>query len=276
MTDEQLRKAKAFKNLHERSGAFVIPNPWDAGSAKILADLGYEALATTSGGLAFSLGRADGAGLVTRTDTLNNAKAILDIVDLPVAADLENGFGDDPESCAETIRLAATIGLVGGSIEDSTGRADDPIYSFEHSLNRVKAAVKAARELPFPFMLTARAENLIHGRIDFKDTMRRIEAFADAGADVLFAPGLNNREEIITAVKTVSPKPLNVIMVRSGILFTVKELEDMGVKRISVGSALYRAAIHAFIQAGEEIRKQGTFTFADDCIAYGKLNTMFL
>src|SRR5512132_4418204 len=181
--DLQAARAERFQSLHARPGAFVIPNPWDAGSAKMLATLGFEALATTSAGFAFSLGRPDAEGAVSRDDTLANVRAIVDATSLPVSADLENGFGNDPDTCAETILLAAAAGLVGGSIEDATGHADNPIYAYDLSVERVKAAVKAARSLPFPFVLTARAENLIDGRPDLPDTIRRLVAFADAGAD---------------------------------------------------------------------------------------------
>src|SRR5262245_26418114 len=210
----QMTKAEAFKALHDRPGVFAIPNPWDAGSAKLLASLGFEALATTSAGFAFSIGRPDGA--VTREETLGHVRAIVEATSLPVSADLENGFGDEPETCAETIRLAAKAGLVGGSIEDATGRVEDPIYPFDLAVERVKAAVSAARGLTFPFMLTARAENFLHGRPDLKDTIRRLEAFADSGADVLYAPGLKTREEISAVVRAVAPKPVNVIMGLAG------------------------------------------------------------
>src|SRR5581483_912086 len=247
----QATKAATFKALHERPGIFAIPNPWDAGSAKMLASLGFEALATTSAGLAFSLGKADGTRAVSREETFANARAIVEATSLPVSADLENGFGDEPERCAETIRMAAEAGLVGGSIEDATGRIEDPIYSFELSVERVRAAVKAARGLPFPFMLTARAENFLHGRPDLGDTIRRLEAFADAGADVLYAPGLRTREEITAVVSAVAPKPVNVVMGLSGGSLSLDELAGLGVKRVSVGSALARAAYGAFLRAAE-------------------------
>ena len=191
MTVSQSDKAQRFKALHERPGAFVIPNPWDAGTARMLTGLGFEALTTTSAGLAFTLGRQDSHGAVTREETLDNAKAIVDATDLPVAADLEHGFGDSPEACAETILLAAEVaGLVGGSIEDATGDTRRPIYDFAHSVERVAAAVEAARSLPFPFMLVGRAENLLHGRLDLDDTLRRLQAYEKAGADVVISPGL--------------------------------------------------------------------------------------
>ena len=271
----QITKAEAFKALHERPGLFVIPNPWDVGSAKALASLGFEALATTSAGLAFSLGKPDGAAAVSREDTLENARIIVEATPLPVSADLERGFGDDPETCAETIRLAAKAGLVGGSIEDATARTADPVYPFERSVERVKAAVQAARGLPFPFMLTARAENLIRGRVDLKDTIRRIEAFADAGADVLYAPGLKTAEEISAAVKAVAPKPVNVVMGLGGGSLSLNELADLGVKRVSIGSAFARVAYGAFLRAAEEILREGSFTFAEEAVPFGKINAIF-
>src|SRR5215475_1019465 len=197
--NDQATRAEKFSRLHTRPGIFAIPNPWDAGSARILATLGFEALATTSAGFAFSLGRPDAEGAISREETLANARTIVDATDLPVSADLENGFGDDPAACAETIAHAAETGLVGGSIEDATGRSSDPIYPFALAVERVAAAVQAARGLPFPFVLTARAENFLYGRPDLADTLRRLQAFEKAGADVLFAPGLPD----LHAVRTV-------------------------------------------------------------------------
>jgi 2-methylisocitrate lyase-like PEP mutase family enzyme len=271
----QMLKAHAFKALHERPGIFVIPNPWDAGSAKMLANLGFEALATTSAGLAFSLGKSDGEGAVTREETLENARIIVNSTNLPVSADLENGYGDDPETCAETILLVATAGLVGGSIEDATGRPEDPIYPFELSVERVKAAVNAARSLPFPFTLTARAENLLHGRHDLKDTIRRLEAFADAGADVLFAPGIKTASEIEAVVKAVAPRPVNVVLVPGVSDFSLDQLAAFGVKRLSLGSSLARAAYGAFLNGAEEIRQNGTFNFNTGSVPYARINDLF-
>ncbi|WP_166360025.1 isocitrate lyase/PEP mutase family protein [Pseudomonas akapageensis] len=273
--DVQTLRAQAFKALHERDGAFVIPNPWDAGSAKLLASLGFEALATTSAGLAFSLGRPDGEGAISREETLINARSIVDATALPVAADLENGFADDPEGCAETIRQAAAAGLVGGSIEDATGLAEAPIYPFAHAVARVEAAVAAARSLPFPFMLTARAENFLNGRMDLDDTIARLQAFAEAGADVLYAPGLRTREEIAAVVQALAPKPVNVLMGLSGVRLTVDELSDLGVKRISVGSSLARAAYGAFFRAAEDIAGHGRFDFAEQAMPFAQLNQLF-
>jgi 2-methylisocitrate lyase-like PEP mutase family enzyme len=269
----QMTRAEAFKALHERPGIFAIPNPWDAGSAKLLAGLGFEALATSSAGFAFSLGRPDGAA--SREETLGHARILVEATSLPVSADLENGFGDQPETCAETIRLAAKAGLVGASIEDATGRIEDPIYAFDLSVERIKAAVGAARGLHFPFMLTARAENFLHGRPDLKDTIRRLEAFAEAGADVLYAPGLKTPEEISAVVKAVAPKPVNVVMGLVGGKLSLDELASLGVKRVSVGSALARAAYGAFLRAAEEIRREGSFTFAEDAVPFAKINGMF-
>jgi len=269
------QKATAFRALHQQDGIFVIPNPWDAGSAKILESLGFKALATTSAGLAFSLGKPDGHASITRVQTLENARSIIESTSLPVAADLENGYGDDPSSCAETIRLAAEIGLAGGSIEDATGNPAVPIYDFNHAVERVKAAVQAAKDLPVPFTLTARAENLIYGRPDLKDTIRRLVAFADAGADVLFAPGLKTRQEVEAVVKAVAPRPVNVIMGLSGSDLTLDILRDIGVKRVSLGSSFIRAAYGAFFRAAEEVLQQGTFTFANDAKPYSELNTLF-
>lgn len=273
--DVQTLRAEAFKALHEREGAFVIPNPWDAGSAKLLASLGFEALATTSAGLAFSLGRPDAEGALDLEQTLGNARAIVDATPLPVAADLENGFGDLPENCAETIRQAAGAGLVGGSIEDASGQVDTPIYDFGLSVERVRAAVQAARELPFPFTLCARAENLLHGRLDLDDTIRRLQAYAEAGADVLYAPGLRSVDEIRAVVQAVAPKPVNVLMGMAGVALSVNQLQDLGVKRISVGSSLARAALGAFRRAALEIRDAGTFGYGEQAMPFAELNDLF-
>jgi 2-methylisocitrate lyase-like PEP mutase family enzyme len=271
----QAKRAEAFKALHERPGLFAIPNPWDAGSAKILAMLGFEALATTSAGFAFSVGKPDAEGAIGRDETLQNALSIVEATPLPVAADLENGFGDDPDTCGQTILLAARTGLVGGSIEDATGRAADPIYAFDLSVERVRTAVDAARSLPFPFVLTARAENLINGRPDLDDTVRRLTAFAEAGADVLYAPGLKTREEIGAVVRAVAPKPVNVVMGLSGASFSLDVLAGLGVKRVSLGSSLARAAYGAFLRAAREVRERGTFDFAREAVPYAEINTMF-
>jgi len=268
-------KGERLKELHSRPGIFVIPNPWDAGSAKILAHIGFEALATTSAGLAFSLGKPDGMRVVTREEALANARAIVEATPLPVSADLENGYGDEPSVCAETVRMAADAGLAGCSIEDATGDPADPIYPFELAVQRLSAAVAAARSLPFPFTLTARAENLIHGRPDLKDTIRRLEAFAAAGADVLFAPGLTTKDEIGAVVRAVAPRPVNVVMGLGRGSFTLDELAELGVRRVSLGSKLSRAAYGPFWRAAEGIRQHGTFDFAKDMVAYSEFNQLF-
>ena len=269
------KRAEAFKALHERPGLFVIPNPWDAGSARMLATLGFEALATTSAGFAFSLGKPDAEGAVDRDETLVNAAMIVEATSLPVSADLENGFGDAPDTCRQTIALAAEVGLAGGSIEDATGVADDPIYAFDLSVERVRAAVEGARSLPFPFVLTARAENLINRRPDLGDTIRRLVAFAEVGADVLYAPGLKTREEVDAVVRAVAPRPVNVVMGLSGAALSLDVLAELGVKRISLGSSLARAAYGAFFRAAQEVKHQGTFAFAQEAISYAEINAMF-
>ncbi|WP_159999821.1 oxaloacetate decarboxylase [Roseomonas sp. 18066] len=250
-----------FRALHAAPGAFVIPNPWDAGSARLLAGLGFQALATTSAGLAFGLGRRDGAA--GRAETLANARAIVEAVDLPVSADLENGFSHDPEGCAATLRDAAAVGLAGGSIEDATGDPAHPIYGFDQAVERVAAAAEAARALPF--VLTARAENYLHGKPDLDDTIRRLQAFSKAGAEVLYAPGLTELSQIRTLCAAVD-KPVNVVMGLKGKPFTVAELAEAGVKRISLGGSLARTALAALQRAAIEIRDQGSFGFAAEAL----------
>jgi 2-methylisocitrate lyase-like PEP mutase family enzyme len=259
MTASQSEKARKFQALHERPGAFVIPNPYDVGTARILAGLGFEALATTSAGCAFGLGRADGA--ITRDQALTHAKSIVEATPLPVSADLENGFGAAPETVAETIRLAAEFGLVGGSIEDASGDRARPIYELAQAVERVGAAAEAARSFPFPFTLTARAENFLYDRPDLDDTIRRLQAFEAAGADVLYAPGLREEGAIRMVCASLS-KPVNVIMGLAGAAFSVEQLASLGVRRISLGSALARAALGEFLRAAEEVGQRGTFTFA--------------
>jgi 2-methylisocitrate lyase-like PEP mutase family enzyme len=268
----QAEKGKAFRGLHERPGAFIIPNPWNAGTVKLLAHLGFEALATTSMGYAFSMGKPDGT--MGRDETLRHAAELVAATDLPVSADLENGFGDAPEAVAETIRLAAKAGLVGGSIEDATGRADEPIYELKHAVDRVRAAVEASRSLPFTFTLTARAENYLHGRPDLKDTIRRLQAYQEAGADVLYAPGLATKEDIATVVRSVN-RPVNVVMGLRGVQLSLAELAAIGVKRISVGSALARTALGAFLRGAREMREHGTFTFAEQAANSREISAIF-
>jgi 2-methylisocitrate lyase-like PEP mutase family enzyme len=273
MADTQADKARRFRALHERPGAFVIPNPWDIGGARILAGLGFEALATTSAGFAFSLGRRDAEGALSRDETLAHARAIVDATPLPVSADLENGFGDAPKDAATTIRLAGGVGLVGGSIEDATGDKSRPIYEFTQAVERVAAAVEAARAHPFPFTLTARAENFLFGRPDLDDTIRRLQAFEKAGADVLYAPGLRDLDSIRAVCSAVS-RPVNVVMGLKGPSFSVEQLAAAGVKRISVGSAFARAALGGFLRAAREVKERGTFTFANEAVSFADVNAM--
>jgi 2-methylisocitrate lyase-like PEP mutase family enzyme len=251
--------AARFQELHRRPGAFVIPNPWDAGTARLLASLGFEALATTSLGLAITLGR----GSVTPVEILDNCKAIADATKLPVNADLENCGAHDPRAAAEMIRLAFRAGVVGGSIEDATGDPDKPIYDFALAVERVQAAAEVARSLPVPFMLTARAENLINGRDELDDTIRRLQAFEAAGADVLYAPGLKDLATIKTVVSAVG-KPVNVVMSHADPSLTVADLAEAGVKRISVGGSIARHLVAAFLNAGREMKEKGAFTFLRD------------
>jgi 2-methylisocitrate lyase-like PEP mutase family enzyme len=265
----QAEKGRIFRALHEREGAFVIPNPWDLGSAQLLAQMGFEALATTSGGFAFSIAKPDGG--VGRDAMMAHVQALASGVDLPVSGDLENGYGDAPEDAAETVRLAAAAGLVGCSIEDATGRADDPIYEMGLAVERVKAAAEAARALPFPFTLTARCENFLHGRPDLENTIQRLVAYQEAGANVLYAPGLTRLEEISAVVGSVN-LPVNVLATAK---FNVNRLAEIGVRRISVGSALARAAYTALLNAAREIREQGTFTYAAGSVSTREFDAMF-
>ena len=267
-------KSAAFRALHERPGAFVIPNPWDAGTARLLAGIGFEALATTSLGLANTLGRADGTGAVSRDEVLANCRAIAGATDLPVNADLENCYADEPEAAAGMIRLAAEAGVVGGSIEDATGDPLKPIYGFELAVERVRAAAEVARSLPTPFMLTARAENFLHGRRDLDDTIRRLRAFEAAGAEVLYAPGLRDLESIRTVTAAVG-KPVNVVMSAADPSITVAQLALAGVKRISVGGALSRLALAAFLKGAREMKEQGSFTYMLDTVPSAELRQAF-
>src|SRR5579872_2265663 len=265
----QDEKGRAFYALHQRQTAFVIPNPWDIGTARLLAQIGFPALATTSGGYAFSLGLSDGA--VSREQMMEHVSAIAAATDLPVSADLENGFGDDPETAAETIRLAAAAGVVGGSIEDATEHEDNPIYDLELAADRVRAAAEAARSLPFT--LTARAENYLHGRPNLSDTIARLQLYQEAGADVLYAPGLTSKEDIAAVVSSVD-RPVNVVMGLRGVQLSLAELSALGVKRISVGSALCRTALGAFLRAAREMREHGTFEFAKNAASPREINEM--
>ena len=260
MTATQSDKAARFRALHQRPGAFVIANAWDAGTARVLEGLGFEAIATSSGASANTFGRLDGN--VTRDEALAQAMAICEAIDAPVSADLEKGFGDKPADAAETIRLAAATGLVGGSIEDATGDQQRPLYDMGEATERVAAAVEAARALPFPFTLTARSENFLRGNPDLDDTIKRLQAFERVGADVLFAPGLPDLAAVRTVCQAVS-KPVNYMIGMPRCAFSVAELEAAGVKRISLATSLYRAAMAGLVEAASEVRSKGTFTFVD-------------
>jgi 2-methylisocitrate lyase-like PEP mutase family enzyme len=267
-----MSKGAAFRALHEQEGAFIIPNPWDAGTARILAALGFPALATTSAGMAFSLGVPDGR--VSREATLAHCRAIVSATDLPVSADLEKGFGNSPESVADTIRAAAETGLAGCSIEDHTGDRGNPIFPFDLAVARIQAAADASRGLPDDFVLTARCENLLWGQDDLGDTIRRLQAFAEAGADVLYAPGLPDLDSIRTVCAAVS-KPVNVVMGLPGASFCLAELAAAGVKRVSVGSALARVAFGAFVVGAREMADDGCFHFAQGAIGFAELESLF-
>jgi 2-methylisocitrate lyase-like PEP mutase family enzyme len=265
-------KGKLFRALHARNEAFIIPNPWDMGTARLLASLGFAALATTSAGCAFAMGQKDGS--LSREQALEHSAAIASATDLPVSADLENGFGDAPEEAAETITMAGRTGIIGGSIEDTSRSAGEGPYEIKHAAERVRAAAEAAHALPFEFTLTARAENYLQGRPDLHDTIKRLQAFQEAGADVLYAPGLRTKEDIGAVVQSVD-RPVNVIMGLQGVQLSLAELSELGVKRVSVGSALSRAALGAFLRAAEEMKQRGTFTFADEAVSYRGIMAMF-
>ena len=270
----QAEKAAAFRRLHERPGAFMIPNPWDAGTAKLLASMGFEALATTSLGLANTLGRVDGTNTVSRADVLANCKVIADATALPVNADLENGYADEPRAAAEMIHLAAEAGVVGGSIEDATGDDTKPIYDFQLAVERVHAAVEVARTTASGFVLTARAENLIHGRNDLDDTIRRLQAFEKAGADVLYAPGLKDLATMRTVIASVS-KPVNIVMTHGDPDITMAQLEEIGAKRVSIGGSLNRLALAAFLRGAREMKDKGGFTWMRDAISSREIKPIF-
>ena len=264
---DQIARFERFKQLHADAGIFVIPNPWDAGSARILTALQFQALATTSAGFAFSLGRKDMGGGVTRREILDNARMIVGATQLPVSADLQNGFGDDPADCAVTITLASQVGLVGGSIEDASGDLERPIYDIQLAVERILAAKEAAVSLPF--VLTARAENYLWGRPDLDDTIRRLRAYSEAGADVLYAPGLPTLDAIREVCSAVN-KPVNVVMGLKGPAWSLEQLQEAGVKRVSVGGSFARAALAALIRAAAEVKERGTFTYAADAITHAE------
>ena len=272
MTTTQHDKGVRFQELHRKPGAFLIPNPWDAGSARLLAGLGFEALATSSAAAAGVLGRRDGQ--MTREESLVNARLIVEATDLPVAADLEHGFGDDPATAAQMILRAANLGLVGGSIEDARADREKPVYDIALATERVAASVQAARSLPFPFTLAARAENFVRGNPNLDDTIKRLIAYETAGADVLFAPGLPDLASARAVCSAVS-KPVNFVVGGQGRSFSVTELVDAGVKRISFGAAFYRAAMTGLAEAAQESRNKGTFTFVDRIMVTPELNRFF-
>ncbi len=268
----QVEKGQAFRALHAQAGAFIIPNPWDVGTARLLAQLGFDALATTSAGYAFAAGRPDNT--IDRGETMTHVAVIAGATELPVSADLENGFGEAPDMVAETIQLAADAGAVGASIEDMARTPNHSIYDHDHAVERIWAAAEAVRALPFPFTLTARAENYLVGRPDLEDTIRRLQAYQAAGADVLYAPGLTGRDDIAAVVHAVD-RPVNVVMGLQGVQLTLAELSAIGVRRVSIGSALSRAALGAVLRAAHEMRDQGTFTFAEGAVSYREINGMF-
>jgi 2-methylisocitrate lyase-like PEP mutase family enzyme len=268
----QAEKARLFRTLHERDRAFIIPNPWDPGTARLLARLGFEALATTSAGCAFALGRRDST--VGRDLMIAHVAALAAATDLPVSADLENGYGDDVDEVAETIRRAAAAGAVGGSIEDATGRRDPPLYEHSHAVERIAAAAQVARSLDVPFTLTARAENYLVGRPDLGDTIRRLQGYQAAGADVLYAPGLTSTDDIAAVVRSLD-RPVNVLAGLAGARLSLADLSGLGVRRVSVGSLLSRVALGAFLRAASEMHEAGTFSFSDDAVSYADLSEMF-
>jgi 2-methylisocitrate lyase-like PEP mutase family enzyme len=272
MTMTQADKAQQFRALHQRPGAFLIPNPWDPGSARILTGLGFEALATSSAGSAAALGRRDGK--LNRDQALAHCRAIVAATDLPVSADLENGFSHTPEEVAETVRLAAEAGLVGCSIEDGTGKEEKPLYDIQLATERIEAAAKTARSLPFPFALTARTETFVRGRPDLDESIKRLVAYERSGADVLFAPGLPDLAAVKAVCSTVS-KPVNFMVGIRGKSFSVAELLEAGVKRISFAASFYRAAMTGFINAAREANERGTFSYLDTTITSSEMLRFF-
>ena len=270
----QAEKARAFRALHERPGLFIMPNPWDAGTAKLFASLGFEALATTSLGMASTLGRVDGTLSVSRAELIENCRAIAAATDLPVNADLENGYSDDAQEAASIMQLAADAGIVGGSMEDATGDAARPIYDFDVAVERVAACARVVKRLPFPFTLTARAENFLHGRRDLDDTIRRLKAYGEAGADVLYAPGLRDLDTIRKLVSALD-KPVNVVIGQVDPAVNIKQLAAAGVKRVSVGGALSRLAFARVREAAVQLRDTGSFEWLREAMPGKDLKDIF-
>ncbi len=268
----QLEKGTLFRQLHHRATAFIIPNPWDPGTARLLASLGFEALATTSAGFAFSQGVTDNS--VPRDAMLAHLADIAQATPLPVSADLENGFGDSLEQVADTYRLAAATGIVGASIEDATNNPNQPIFPLPEAIERVRVVATVVHSLSFPFTLTARAENYLHGNPNLSDTIQRLQAYQEAGADVLYAPGLVSQHDIETVVRSVQ-RPVNVLAGVSGQNLTLAQLSDLGVRRVSIGSALSRAGLRAFLNAAKEMATTGSFTFTSRAIPFADLTAMF-
>ena len=264
-------KGRLFRELHSKPGIILLPNPWDAGTAKLLASLGFEALATTSLGMSNALGRPDGEGSVSRAELLENCRVIAEATDLPVNADLENGYADDPREAATILRDAAAVGISGGSIEDWSG---EKIYDFNHAVERVAAGVEMARSLDVPFTFTARTENLIRGRVDLDDTIKRLQAFEKAGADVLYAPGLRDLATMKLVASSVG-KPLNVVMSAGDPDLSAEQMAAVGVKRLSVGGALSRLALAAFMKGAREMKDKGGFTWMRDTISTRELKPIF-
>jgi 2-methylisocitrate lyase-like PEP mutase family enzyme len=268
----QAEKADAFRKLHKKGSCFVIPNPWDFGSARLLEHLGFKALASSSAGFAFSIAKSDLN--ISKSSLLTHLTGLSQATSLPVSADLQNGFGNDPEDMAVTILQAAKTGIVGGSIEDASGDDGNPVYPLELAAERVRHAAVAARSLGFKFTLTARAENYLYGRPDLAETIRRLQAYQEAGADVLFAPGIKTREEISAVIRAID-RPLNVLAGLGGMTLGVAELQELGVTRISLGGSLARAAYGALLRAATEVREQGTFGYVREAASGKELNEIF-
>jgi 2-methylisocitrate lyase-like PEP mutase family enzyme len=260
--DEAWRRAEKFRALHDDSELLVLANPWDAGTARMFENLGFRGLATTSAGLSFSLGRRDGDGAVTAEETFEHVRALLAATSLPVSADLENGFGDSPETVAATIQRAGEVGLSGASIEDATFDDGAPLYDLSLATERIHAAVEAARALNRPFVLTARAENFIRGRPDLDDVLRRLSAYESAGADVLYAPGLPDEAALRLVCRSFA-RPFNYVAVPGKTRFALAELRDMGVRRVTLGTSFVRAALGAALRAAREVLHEGTFSFLE-------------